>query len=100
MPSLLRARTEIADVEVFTHSPATPTTACEWWRRSCIGFTSGGMWEVRSRRGHAVLGPGRLLVGARAAEHECRHPVGPRDRVLCVSFRRDIDAGAELSLRS
>ncbi len=62
MPSLLRARTEIVDVEVFTHSPATPTTACEWWRRSCIGFASGGMWEVRSRRGHAVLGPGRLLA--------------------------------------
>jgi hypothetical protein len=52
MPSLLRARTEIADVEVLTHSPATATTACEWWRRSCIGFTSGGMWEVRSRLTH------------------------------------------------
>ncbi len=98
MPSLVLAHTEMADVELFTHSPTTPVTAREWWPQSCIGFTSGGMWEVRSGRGRAVLAPGQLLVGAGGAEHECRHPAGLGDRVLVISFRDEVDVGAELSL--
>jgi AraC-like DNA-binding protein len=40
--------------------------------------------------------PGAVLVTEAAAEHDCRHPGGVDDRMLCVLYRSPVDPGPAL----
>src|SRR5215469_6422637 len=76
MPLIERIRTGQVVVGSFVHEPGDAAAATEWWQSSCVAFTDFGSWQIRSRRGGGAVTPGRVLVGAAGAEHECRHPVG------------------------
>jgi len=96
MPLLERVRTGRVVVGTFCHDVGEPAVSVEWWQQPCIAFTAFGSWEVRSRRGKGEVSPGALLVSEGRAEHNCRHPAGVDDRMLCVLYRRDIDPGPML----
>jgi AraC-like DNA-binding protein len=93
MPLIERARTSQVVVGSFFHQPGEAAAATEWWARGCVGFTDFGWWRVRSRRGSGAVTPGSVLVGAAQAEHDCHHPGGLDDRMLCVIYLRDLDPG-------
>ncbi len=92
------ARTALVEIESFSHDPGEPARASEWWPRLSLGFTTAGRWEVRSSRGSGVLDPATLLIGAGEAEHECRHPDGVDDRMLCVTYLTEADPGHQVAL--
>jgi hypothetical protein len=71
----------------------------EWWPEPSIVFTSHGSREVRARRGRGDVTPDTVLVSEPAAEHDCLHPHGLDDRMLCVLFREDVDPGPALLVR-
>jgi AraC-like DNA-binding protein len=96
MPLLERVRTGQVVVGSFCHELGEPATSVEWWQQPCIAFTTFGSWEVRSGRGKGEVTPSALLVSAGGAEHDCRHPGGVDDRMLCVLYRGDIDPGPML----
>ncbi|HLQ53545.1 MAG TPA: helix-turn-helix domain-containing protein [Streptosporangiaceae bacterium] len=96
MPLLERMRTGQVVVGSFVHEPGEPTASLEWWRHSCVAFTTFGSWQVRSRRGGGEVAPNMVLVGEAGAEHDCRHPSGVDDRLLCVIYRADVDPGPAL----
>jgi AraC-like DNA-binding protein len=56
----------------------------------------GQNWKVRARRGRGEVTPGTVLVNEPAAEHDCLHPHGLDDRMLCVLFCEDADPGPAL----
>lgn len=96
MPVLERVRTDEVIVGPFSHHAGDPAEAVEWWRDACVAFGTFGSWQIRSRRGQADLTPGTVLVAAAGAEHDCRHPYGTDDRMLCVVYRREVDPGPRL----
>src|SRR5215469_10746956 len=96
MPLLERVRTGQVVVGSFCHEPGEPAASVEWWHESCIAFTTFGSWEIRSRRGKGEVTPGAVLVSEGWAEHDCRHPDGADDRMLCVLYRGDVDPGPAL----
>lgn len=96
MPLLERVRTGQVVVGSFCHEVGEPAAAVEWWQQPCIAFTAFGSWEVRSRRGKGEVTSGALLVSEGGAEHDCRHPGGVDDRMLCVLYGDDIDPGPML----
>jgi AraC family transcriptional regulator len=93
MPFLERARTDEVIVGSFSHGPEAAAAAVEWWREPCIAFTTFGSWEVRCRRGAGEVQPGTVLVTEASAEHDCRHPDGADDRMLCLLFLSEVDPG-------
>jgi len=93
MPLIERAHTSQVVVGSFFHQREEAAAATEWWEHSCVGFTDFGWWRVRSRRGSGTVTPGSVLVGAAEAEHECRHPGGLDDRMLCAVYLGDPDPG-------
>jgi len=93
MPLLERVRTEQVVVGWFCHEPADPVTSVEWWEHACIAFTTFGSWEIRSRRGGGQVTPEVVLVTEGGAEHDCRHPHGVEDRMLCIVYRDEVDPG-------
>jgi AraC-like DNA-binding protein len=99
VPLIERIRTGQVVVGSFIHEPGEAAAATEWWQRSCVAFTDFGWWQVRSRRGGGAVTPGWVLVGAAGAEHECRHPGGLDDRMLCVIYLGDPDPGPALLVR-
>ena len=99
MPLIERIRTGQVLTGSFVHRPGEAAVATEWWEHSCVAFTDFGWWQVRSRRGGGTVTPGRVLVGAAEAEHECRHPGGLDDRVLCVIYLGDPDPGPAVLVR-
>lgn len=96
MPLLERVRTADVVVGLFYHEPGESATSLEWWQEPCIAFTSFGSWEVRARRGTGEVTPTSVLVSEGGAEHDCRHPRGLGDRMLCVLYQRDVDPGPAL----
>jgi len=96
MPVLERARTDEVIVGSFSHEPGERTTAVEWWHEPCIAFTTFGSWEVRCRRGAGEVRPGAVLVTEAGAEHDCQHPDGADDRMLCVLYLGEVDPGPAL----
>jgi AraC-like DNA-binding protein len=90
MPMLERARAEHVIIGSYVHEPDERTAVTEWWPEPSIVFTSHGAWEVRARRGRGDVTPDTVLVNEPAAEHDCRHPHGLDDRMLCVLFREDV----------
>ena len=99
MPLIERIRTSQVVVGSIVHEPGEAAVATEWWQRGCLAFTDFGRWQVRSRRGGGAVTPGQVLVGAARAEHECRHPDGLDDRMLCVIYLGDPDPGPALLVR-
>ena len=93
---LERVRTDQVVVGFFCHEPGEPAMSVEWWQEPCIAFTAFGSWQVRSRRGKGEVAPGAVLVTEAAAEHDCRHPGGVDDRMLCVVYRSPVDPGPVL----
>jgi AraC-like DNA-binding protein len=93
MPMLERVRTDEVVVGSFFHEPGESAAAVEWWREPCIAFATFGSWEVRCRRGGGRVRPGAVLVTEAGAEHDCRHPDGVDDRMLCVLYRGEVDPG-------
>jgi|SRR5215469_2261904 len=96
MPLRERIHTDRVIVGSFYHEPGEPSAAVEWWQAPCIAFTSFGSWEIRSHRGKGVVTPSRVLVTEAGAEHDCRHPGGAHDRLLCVLYLSDVDPGPAL----
>jgi len=96
MPLLERVRTGQVVVGSFCHGRRDSAASVEWWQQPCIAFTTFGSWEVRSRRGQGRVTPGAVLVSEGSAEHDCRHPDGLDDRMLCVLYCGDIDPGPVL----
>lgn len=96
MPMLERARAEHVIIGSFFHEPGERAAVTEWWPEPSIVFTSHGAWEVNARRGRGDVTPDTVLVNEPAAEHECGHPHGLDDRMLCVLFREDADPGPAL----
>ena len=96
MPLLERVRTGQVVVGSFCHELGEPATSVEWWQLPCIAFTTFGSWEVRSSRGKGEVAPGAVLVSEGWAEHDCRHPGGLDDRMLCILYRGDVDPGPAL----
>jgi AraC family transcriptional regulator len=96
MPMLARVRTERVVVGSYWHEPGEPATSVEWWQEPCIAFTTFGSWQVRARRGTGDVSANAVLVTEAAAEHDCRHPGGLDDRMLCVLYRGDADPGPAL----
>ena len=99
MPLIERIRTGQVVVGSFVHEPGDAAAATEWWQSSCVAFTDFGWWRIRSRRGGGAVTPGRVLVGAAEAEHECRHPAGLDDRMLVLDYLGDPDPGPALLVR-
>jgi len=99
MPLIERIRTGQVLIGSFVHRLGEAAVATEWWEHSCVAFTDFGWWQVRSRRGGGTVTPERVLVGAAEAEHECRHPGGLDDRVLCVIYLGDPDPGPAVLVR-
>ena len=95
MPLLDSVRTGQVVVGPFCHGPGEPAASVEWWQQPCIAFTTFGSWEVRSRRGKGEVTPSAVLV-SEGGEHDCRHPGGVDDRMLCVLYLGDIDPGPML----
>ncbi len=93
---LERVRAEHVIIGSFFHEPGERAAVTEWWPEPSIVFTSHGAWEVRARRGHGDVTPDTVLVNEPAAEHDCLHPHGLDDRMLCVLFREDVDPGRAL----
>ena len=93
---LERVRADEVVVGSFTHEPGERAAAIEWWGEPCIAFTTFGSWEVRCRRGGGEVRPGTVLVTEAGAEHDCRHPAGVDDRMLCVLYRGEVDPGPSL----
>jgi AraC-like DNA-binding protein len=96
MPMLERVRAEHVIIGSFFHEPDERAAVTEWWAEPSIVFTSHGAWEVRARRGCGDVTPDTVLVNEPAAEHDCLHPHGLGDRMLCVLFREDVDPGPAL----
>jgi AraC family transcriptional regulator len=96
MPMLERVRGERVIIGSFFHEPFERAAVTEWWPEPSIVFTSHGAWEVRARRGRGEVTPGTVVVNEPAAEHDCLHPHGLGDRMLCVLFREDVDPGPAL----
>jgi AraC-like DNA-binding protein len=96
MPMLERVGGEHVIVGSYFHDLDEPTAVTEWWPELSIVFTSHGAWEVRARRGRGDVMPDTVLVNEPAAEHDCLHPHGLDDRMLCVMFREDADPGPAL----
>lgn len=93
---LERVRTERVIIGSFFHEAGERSAVTEWWPEPSIVFTSHGAWEVRARRGRGDVTPDTVLVNEPAAEHDCLHPHGLDDRMLCVLFRADVDPGPAL----
>lgn len=93
---LERVRSERVIIGSFFHEPGERAAVIEWWPEPSIVFTSHGAWEVRARRGRGDVTPDTVLVNEPAAEHDCLHPHGLDDRMLCVMFREDTDPGPAL----
>jgi len=96
MPMLERASGEHVIVGSYFHDRGEPTAVTEWWPEPSIVFTSHGAWEVCAHRGGGAVTPDTVLVSEPAAEHDCLHPHGLDDRMLCVLFREDADPGPAL----
>ena len=96
MPMLERVHAEHVIIGSFFHEPGEPAAVTEWWPEPAIVFTSHGAWGVRARRGRGEVTPDTVLVSEPAAEHDCLHPHGLGDRMLCVLFRGDVDPGPAL----
>jgi AraC family transcriptional regulator len=96
MPIAERVRTDQVLVGPFSHKASDPATAVEWWRESCIAFTTFGSWQIRSRRGRGDVTPATVLVSEADAEHDCRHEDGVVDRMLCVVYHGEVDPGPRL----
>lgn len=96
MPMLERVHAERVIIGSFFHEPGERAAVTEWWPEPSIVFTSHGAWEVRARRGRGDVTPDTVLVNEPAAEHDCLHPHGLDDRMLCVLFREDADPGPAL----
>jgi AraC family transcriptional regulator len=96
MPLLEMVRTGRVIAGSFCHKPDEPAAAVEWWEEPCVAFTTFGSWEVRSRRGAGQVTASDVLVTEAAVEHDCRHPDGVDDRMLCVLYRGDVDPGPAL----
>lgn len=96
MPLLERVRTDQVVAGLFYHEPGEPVTSVEWWHEPCVAFTAFGSWEVRARRGKGEVTAGSVLVSEGRAEHDCRHPDGVGDRMLCVLYQGDVDTGPVL----
>jgi AraC-like DNA-binding protein len=96
MPLLERVRTGQVVIGSFYHEPGEPATSVEWWQKPCVAFTAFGSWEICARRGSGAVTPGGVLVSEGRAEHECRHPDGADDRMLCVLYRGEVDPGPVL----
>jgi AraC-like DNA-binding protein len=96
MPVREIVRTDQVLVGPFSHQPGDPATGTEWWQEPCIAFTTFGSWEIRSRRGRGEAAPGSVLVSEADAEHDCFHPSGIDDRMLCVLYRNEVDPGPRL----
>lgn len=96
MPLLERVRTDQVVVGSFYHKPGEPATSVEWWQKPCVAFTAFGSWEIWTRRGNGAVTPGGVLVSEGRAEHECRHPDGADDRMLCVLYLGEVDPGPAL----
>ena len=96
VPMLERVRTDQVVVGFFCHEPGEAATSVEWWQEPCIAFTAFGSWQVRSRRGKGEVAPDAVLATEAAAEHDCRHPGGLDDRMLCVLYRSPVDPGPVL----
>ena len=91
-----RVRTDQVFAGLFYHEPGEPASSVEWWHEPCIAFTAFGSWEVRARRGKGEVTAGSVLVSEGKAEHDCRHPDGVGDRMLCVLYQGDVDTGPVL----
>ena len=61
-----------------------------------MAFTAFGSWQICARRGSGEVTPGGVLVSEGWAEHECRHPDGADDRMLCVLYLDAVDPGPAL----
>lgn len=96
MPFLERVRTGQVVAGLFYHELGEPARSVEWWHEPCIAFTALGSWEVRARRGKGEVTAGSVLVSEGRAEHDCRHPDGVGDRMLCVMYQGDVDTGPVL----
>jgi len=96
MPMLERVRAEHVIIGSFFHETSERTEVTEWWAEPSIVFTSHGAWEVRARRGRGEVTPDTVLVNEPAAAHDCLHPHGLGDRMLCVLFREEVDPGPAL----
>jgi hypothetical protein len=96
MPMRERVRAERVIIGSFFHEPGERAAVTEWWSEPSIVFTSHGAWEVGARRGRGEVTPDTVLVNETAAEHDCLHPSGLEDRMLCVLFREDVDPGPAL----
>jgi AraC-like DNA-binding protein len=96
MPVLERVRTDKVVVGSFFHEPDERAAAIEWWRKPCIAFTTFGSWDIRCRRGAGQVRAGTVLVTEAGAEHDCRHPDGVHDRMMCVLFLGEVDPGHAL----
>jgi AraC-like DNA-binding protein len=96
MPMLERVCAERVIIGSFFHEPGERAAVTEWWPEPSIVFTSHGAWEVHARRGGGDVTPDTVLVNEPAAEHDCLHPHGLDDRMLCVMFREDVDVGPAL----
>lgn len=93
---LERVRAERVIISSFFHEPGEGAAVTEWWPEPSIVFTSHGAWAVRASRGRGDVTPDTVLVNEPAAEHDCLHPHGLDDRMLCVLFREDVDPGPAL----
>jgi len=93
---LERARTDEVVVGSFSHAPGESASGIEWWQEPCIAFSTFGSWEVHCRRGHGEVRPGTVLATEAGAEHDCRHPDGADDRMLCVLYLDGVDPGPAL----
>lgn len=96
MPLLERVRTGQVVVGPCYHEPGEPVTSVEWWQEPCVAFTVFGSWQICARRGSGEVTPGGVLVSEGRAEHECRHPDGADDRMLCVLYLDAVDPGPAL----
>ncbi|MHB8296655.1 MAG: AraC family transcriptional regulator [Acidimicrobiales bacterium] len=96
MPFLERFRTDQVVVGSYLHGPGEQAASVECWEQPCIAFTTFGSWTVRASRGGGEVSPNVVLVGGAGATHDCRHPHGLDDRLLCLLYRHDVEIGAAL----
>jgi AraC-like DNA-binding protein len=96
MPLREMVRTGLVVAGMFYHDPREPVTSVEWWQEPCIAFTAFGSWHIRASQGHGVVTPGGVLASAGEAEHECCHPDGVGDRMMCVLYQDGVDTGPAL----
>jgi AraC-like DNA-binding protein len=99
VPFVERVRTHQVVVGSFYHGPGEPTAAVEWWPEPCVAFTTFGSWEIHCRRGEGQISPDGVLATEAGAEHDCQHPEGADDRMLCVLYQDEVDPGPAVVVR-